>query len=341
MVVLCIMKAMVLLNLAGVTLAGVVVKSGLVARSCNPEPPVVAESGDVYLQLVNNATSLFAWQFAATIQDVGSQSDTSSLTNIIQHMHPHIDELVPHANAIGANGEVLTKLLVPRFGCGINVDPETNINHIVKYTRLVLQTELNIIFAQRSTGFTALCDNWDLGRLQTVYGTKENAGALYNWVCAGSNTGKPTKSVTSTSVPAAITNDFVNSISTIFAWELLGTLMNSEQVKTACTKDWDAFSANIKKTGMNSDEVKKVLCTSDNQNSLPNSSTTADIIKRKIQILASHALIVQLFALSGESVYQDFLCSSGNYELGNFNVLGLDKADFYEGIRYHCAGLKH
>ncbi|QDS71679.1 hypothetical protein FKW77_008050 [Venturia effusa] len=335
------MKMVALLNLATVTLAGLVPKSELVARSCGTEPPVIAEPfyTEFKQQLVNNATLLFAWQFAATVQGFGAKSDPSSLSNIIQHEGSHIDDLIPHVNAFGANGGVFAKLLPGRLGCGANVDAENNVNQILKYARLVLQTELHEIFPRRSNGFTVLCDNWDLGRLQTFFHTKENAKALHDWVCAGSDTGKSTKSVTTTSIPATAASDFVSSISAMFAWELLGTLMNSEQVKTACTKDWDAFSANMKKTGLNPSEVQKVFCTSENQNSLPNSSVSADIIKDKTKALATHLLIAQLLALSGEHEYQAFVCSSGSYKLGNLYVLGLDGNAFYQGIQTQCKGL--
>lgn len=328
MVALNILKAVGLLSLASVTFAGVVPKSGLVARSCDPEPPLMRASEDPKAQLVNNATSLFAWQLTGIYQYVGS--DSSSLANIVdnpQLVGKKLGELVDHVNALGANGEIVNDMIFGRSGC-----PDLDLAHVLKYARVVFQTELNTIFADRSKGFTVLCDNWDHSRLQTIY-QATNADALYNWVCVGSSAGKPTKQITSSAVPDAVTDDFVSSITGIFISELLGSLMNSEVVKTTCTKDWDAFSARLQRAGMKPSAAQTQFCTSVNQKSLPN----VDAIKAQIKFFGTHLLIVQLFSLSGEEEYKKFLCNTNNYKLRNIDILGLDSSAFSSKFQGHCA----
>lgn len=341
MVALNIIKAVGLLNLASVTLAGVVPMSGLVTRSCDPEPPRVPEVSDDMpkQQLINNATSLFAWQLTSTTMYVGSESDPSSLGNVVNDasLHGHMKELVDRVNAVGANGNVISSLLPGRNGCGINSDTDNILNHISKYARLSFQAELMMIFPHLRQAFTVLCDNWDHGRLQTVYHTKEEADALHNRICAGSKTGKPTKQITSTPVPDADMDDLASSMTSIFTWELLGALMNNGQIKTACTTDWDEFSANLKKTGLKPSVVQSQFCTADNQKSLPNSLVTVDTIKHQMKLIGTNLLVIQLLALSGERDYLAYVCSIGSYKLGNLIFLGLDDNAFYSGITDRCA----
>ncbi|KAE9973300.1 hypothetical protein EG328_004479 [Venturia inaequalis] len=334
-----IIKAVGFLNLAGLTIAGVVPKSELVARSCSPEPPRVAPASNEFPkeQLVNNATSLFAWQFTTITMSVGSRSDANSLGSVVNDANGHMPALVDRVNAVGMNGEIISRLLPYRNGCSMTVQ---DFSHMSMYARLVFQTEL-MIFPQLKDAFSVLCDNWDLGRLQTVYKTQEEAEALYDHVCTHSVTGKPTKSITATLVPDADMDDLVSSMSSIFTWKLLGALMNSTQVETACTRDWDSFSAQIKKAGLKPSVVQSQLCTADNQKSLPNSIVNVDSIKDQIKLMGTHLLVTQLLTLSGERNYLDFVCNMGSYKLENVLILGLDDHAFSSGITDRCARMGH
>lgn len=348
MVAIGIGKAVSLLTLLSVARAGLLSYNKLVARSCNPDPPGGQNDTTNALQFNNNVTSIFAWQLTATTQYVGSSSDASSPEGFAANIHEHPDIYEDRLNAIGLTGEVLTLAIWGRRYCGINQDTENNIDHILKFARLVFTTQLDNIFADVSKAFTVLCDNWDYQRLHSVYpdpadgewNTKGAAPALFDWVCSRSITGKPTKQVQHTPMSNADTEASITSFSQLFAWGLLGTMMNSEQVTAACTKDWDAFSANINKTGLNSSDFKNEFCTSDNQKSLPNPSTTVDTIKDKRKSIITQLLVVQLFSLSDERDYQEFLCHPNNYNFRSIKDLGLGDVSFFEGVLDRCRGLR-
>jgi hypothetical protein len=115
--------------------------------------------------------------------------------------------------------------------------------------------------------------------------------------------------------------------------------MNSEQVKTACGKDWNTLAANIKKMGLNTYDFKGTFCSSDNEKNLPNPLTNQNTIADRLSSLATHLLVVQLFALSDERAYQEFLCHTANFNPGGIPSVGLVKDLFYDGVRNHCKGL--
>jgi hypothetical protein len=226
------------------------------------------------------------------------------------------------------NPAVVTNMVEGRLGCGINQDTENNLVHLAKYARLYLETQLSSVFENNTKAFTVMCDNWDNQRVS-------QDDPLFNFVCSVSATKKPTKQIQSTPVPSSDSADLIASSSQIFALQLLSTLSSSDQVKTTCGKDWNDFAANLKLAGLNQDDFKKTFCTSNNQQSLPDTLATRGEITGQIRTLATHALAVQLFAMSGKPAYHDFLCNAANFNTrGVANVVNLDQ--FYNELGQRC-----
>lgn len=333
MIALSIIKTIGILNIAGVALAGVI---GRDAQSCDPEPPVVANGSSVAAQLINNATSLFAWQLTTTTQYVGSDADASTLAVVVKDIRDNAQPYLDRLNAIGMNAAVLNEMITGRFGCGINQDTENNVNHIVTYARQVFQTELNTVFTDTKQAFTVLCDNWDYSRLQTIYQTKEQADAISKWVCSNSASAGPTTSVRSSAIDQTAIDQIVTGVTNIFSWELIAILMDTAKVKTACNQDWTQFAANIQKIGLNPNDVKDQFCSTYNQQSLPNSISNAHIIHDQISSNAALVLVIQFFALSDQRAYHEFLCKTENFSMDGLKSIGVDEASFSNGVKNRC-----
>jgi hypothetical protein len=282
-------------------------------------------------QLVNNATSLFAWQLTATTQYVGSDSDSNSLASVVRDIRDNGGPYLQRIGQIGLNPDAVSIMIEGRFGCGINQDTANNVVHIIEYARLVFTTQLSYIFDNVPKSFTSLCDNLDHERLQEVYGLKDQADTLFNWICSRSVTGKPTKQIQSTGISIGQENDLIDSASAICAWEFLGVLTTG-QVSSACGKDWNAFATNLRETSLNPDSFKKTFCSSDNQKITSESNSIAD----KISMLATHTLVVQLWALSAEKDLQEFLCHTANFNDGGIKSVGLQSQQFYDEVHERC-----
>jgi hypothetical protein len=283
------------------------IPASLSSPTCFAELDCCPPSPDIYNQLINDATYLFAWQLTSIGPSVPSLSNVFTACTDFAPWAPRIAD-------VGLNTDVVKTALCQRQECGIDIDAKNIIRHIETHVNEIIVLQILSAWVNREKALPVLCNGFDQGRVRTMLlGSDE----LIENVCAAGSMSTP--NVTG-AVPLSqqIIADLQNTSSQIFAWELLATLFNASIVQKVCNEDNAAFRDAVDKTMLKPDTVDAVVCQYQDESPSPAEA------KEGISKSSAHLFVQILWNAGTTSAYRDFICAgSETGQLNNVSGYGL------------------
>jgi hypothetical protein len=277
------------------------------SSTCPVDLDSIAPTSNIYNQLINNASYLFAWQLTAVAPSVPFLSEISTACS-------DYSPLAARIMKIGLNADVLKIGLCQRQGCGIDTDKENIVRHIESYFQKITALQFLNAWVDAEEALPVLCDGFDAGRVGSMlFGSDDLIQVTCN--AAGRSTPNDTSAASLSSQNLTVIK---SATSQIFAWDLLATISDISIVQKACNEDNAAFRDAVNKTMLMPDAVESVMC----QYTLV--VPTPALTTLEIEKLSAYAFVRILWNAGTSSAYREFICAgSQEGELSNISGYGL------------------